>query len=120
MGGSVFVALMMNQFESDGFDSEGVSYGVDVDTTGVAFGGDFEFTPQLRAGVLFNIGSGDAKGKGQASTASSDFDFYGLSVYAGYNVDRFAVVADVSYTKIDNEVKAFITDETIKAELECY
>ncbi|MDY2798884.1 MAG: autotransporter outer membrane beta-barrel domain-containing protein [Anaerobiospirillum succiniciproducens] len=116
MGGSAFVAPMMNQFESDGFDSEGVSYGVDVDTTGVAFGGDFEFTPQLRAGVLFNIGSGDAKGKGQASTASSDFDFYGLSVYAGYNVDRFAVVADVSYTKIDNEVKAFITDETIKAD----
>ena len=65
--------------------------------------------------MLFNIGSGDAKGKGQASTASSDFDFYGLSVYAGYNVDRFAVVADVSYTKIDNEVKAFITDETIQA-----
>ena len=116
MGGSAFVAPMMNQFESDGFDSEGVSYGVDVDTTGVAFGGDFEFTPQLRAGVLFNIGSGDAKGKGQASTASSDFDFYGLSVYAGYNIDRFAVVADVSYTKIDNEVKAFITDETIKAD----
>lgn len=116
MGGSAFVAPMMNQFESDGFDSEGVSYGVDVDTTGVAFGGDFEFTPQLRAGVLFNIGSGDANGKGQASTASSDFDFYGLSVYAGYNVDRFAVVADVSYTKIDNEVKAFITDETIKAD----
>ena len=116
MGGSAFVAPMMNQFESDGFDSEGVSYGVDVDTTGVAFGGDFEFTPQIRAGVLFNIGSGDAKGKGQASTASSDFDFYGLSVYAGYNVDRFAVVADVSYTKIDNEVKAFITDETIKAD----
>lgn len=116
MGGSAFVAPMMNQFESDGFNSEGVSYGVDVDTTGVAFGGDFEFTPQLRAGVLFNIGSGDAKGKGQASTASSDFDFYGLSVYAGYNVDRFAVVADVSYTKIDNEVKAFITDETIKAD----
>lgn len=116
MGGSAFVAPMMNQFESDGFDSEGVSYGVDVDTTGVAFGGDFEFTPQLRAGVLFNIGSGDANGKGQASTASSDFDFYGLSVYAGYTVDRFAVVADVSYTKIDNEVKAFITDETIKAD----
>lgn len=116
MGGSAFVAPMMNQFESDGFDSEGVSYGVDVDTTGVAFGGDFEFTPQLRAGVLFNIGSGDANGKGQASTVSSDFDFYGLSVYAGYNVDRFAVVADVSYTKIDNEVKAFITDETIKAD----
>lgn len=116
MGGSAFVAPMMNQFESDGFDSEGVSYGVDVDTTGVAFGGDFEFTPQIRAGVLFNIGSGDANGKGQASTASSDFDFYGLSVYAGYTVDRFAVVADVSYTKIDNEVKAFITDETIKAD----
>lgn len=117
MGGSAFVATTMNQFESDGFDSEGVSYGVDVDTTGVAFGGDFEFTPEIRAGVLFNIGSGDAKGKGQASTASSDFDFYGLSVYAGYSVNRFAVVADVSYTNVDSEVKAFVTDETIKADL---
>lgn len=114
MGGSVYVAPFFSNSESDGFDSEGVSYGVDVDTNSVAIGADYEFTPQIRAGIMANLGTGSTEGKGQASSASTDFDFYSVAVYAGYTNDRLSVVGDLSYTMIDNEVKAFVTDSTLK------
>ena len=57
---------MYKSVDSDGFNAEGVSYGSDVDLAGVAFGTD-TVKSNMRFGAVFNIGSGDAEGKGQGN-----------------------------------------------------
>ena len=62
--GGVWLTPMYKSVDSDGFNAEGASYGADVDLYGVAFGTD-TVNGNMRFGAVFNIGSGDAEGKGQ-------------------------------------------------------
>ena len=64
--GGVWLTPMYKSVDSDGFNAEGVSYGSDVDLAGVAFGTD-TVNGNMRFGAVFNIGSGDAEGKGQGN-----------------------------------------------------
>ena len=61
--GGVWLTPMYKSVDSDGFNAEGASYGADVDLSGVAFGTD-TVNGNMRFGAVFNIGSGDAEGKG--------------------------------------------------------
>ena len=63
--------------DSDGFNAEGASYGADVDLAGVAFGTD-TVNGNMRFGAVFNIGSGDAEGKGNGNGLKDEFDYYGF------------------------------------------
>ena len=55
---------------------------------------------------MFNVGSGDADGNGVASGVSNEFDYYGFGVYGGYTMGALSVVADVTYTAVDNDFDA--------------
>ena len=105
-GGGVWVAPIYVSQDSDGFAVENKDYGVDIDLYGVALGGDYTLANGIRVGAFFNVGSGDADGNGQASGVSNDFDYYGVGLYAGYNVGQFSVVGDLSYTSVDSDVEA--------------
>ena len=105
-GGGVWVAPIYVSQDSDGFAVENKDYGVDIDLYGVALGGDYTLANGVRVGAFFNVGSGDADGNGQASGVSNDFDYYGVGLYAGYNVGQFSVVGDLSYTAVDSDVEA--------------
>ena len=108
MGGSIWLAPMYKNQDSDSFDAEGLSYGVDMDLYGVALGADFEFMPSLTAGIMFNVGSGSADGQGNAaaSSVSNDFDYYGISVYGNYKYDALSITADLGYTAVDSDIDA--------------
>ena len=105
-GAGLWVTPIYKNHDSDGFDAEGVDYGVDMDLYGVALGADYTLGNGLRIGAMFNIGSGDADGQGAGSLASNDFDYYGFGLYAGYTMGQFSVVGDVTYTAVDNDVEA--------------
>ena len=92
----------------DSFDSQGLDYGVDLNLYGVALGADFEFMLGLTAGVMFNVGSGDAYGQGNAAAnnTSNDFDYWGAALYGNYTYDALSMTADVSYTAVDNDLEA--------------
>ena len=108
MGAALWLAPMYKNQDSDSFDAEGLSYGVDMDLYGVALGADFEFMPGLNAGIMFNVGSGSADGQGSAAAeaVSNDFDYYGISVYGNYKYDALSITADLGYTAVDSDIDA--------------
>ena len=107
-GAALWLAPVYKTHDSDSFDSQGLDYGVDLNLYGVALGADFEFMPGLKAGVMFNVGSGDADGQGNAAAnnTSNDFDYWGAAIYGNYTYDALSVTADVSYTAVDNDLEA--------------
>ena len=105
-GSGLWVTPVYKSHESDGFDANGLGYGSDITLYGVALGGDVTLANGVRVGAMFNIGSGDADGQGAASVVSNDFDYFGGSIYAGYAIDNFSIVGDISYTTIDSNVEA--------------
>ena len=102
--GGVWLTPMYKSVDSDGFNAEGVSYGSDVDLAGVAFGTD-TVNGNMRFGAVFNIGSGDAEGKGQGNGLKDEFDYYGFGIYSAMGFGNFALVGDASMTVISHEVE---------------
>ena len=104
-GGAIWVTPVYKSADADGFNADNKSYGADVKLYGLALGADIEVAPNFKVGGMFNVGSGDADGQGLGSNVSNDFDYYGLGLYAGYNMDAFSLVADVTYTAVDNDIE---------------
>ena len=104
-GGAIWVTPVYKSAESDGFAADNKSYGADVKLYGLALGADIEVAPNFKVGGMFNVGSGDADGQDLGANVSNDFDYYGLGLYAGYSMDAFSLVADVTYTAVDNDIE---------------
>ena len=102
--GGVWLTPMYKSVDSDGFNSQGASYGSDVDLSGVAFGAD-TVNGNMRFGAVFNIGSGDAEGKGNGNGLKDEFDYYGFGIYSAMGFGNFALVGDASMTVISHEVE---------------
>ena len=102
--GGVWLTPMYKSVDSDGFNAEGASYGADVDLSGVAFGAD-SVNGNMRFGAVFNIGSGDADGKGNGNGLKDEFDYYGFGIYSAMGFGNFALVGDASMTVISHEVE---------------
>ena len=117
-GAALWLAPVYKTSDSDGFDAQGVDYGVNVDLYGVALGADFTLANGMTFGAMFNVGSGEVDGEGAASPVTNDFDYYGFGAYAGYTVGQFSVVGDVSYTVADNEVEASTSVDHIGATMD--
>ena len=102
--GGVWLTPMYKSVDSDGFNAQGASYGSDVDLSGVAFGAD-TVNGNMRFGAVFNIGSGDAEGKGNGNGLKDDFDYYGFGIYSAMGFGNFALVGDASMTVISYDVE---------------
>ena len=102
--GGVWLTPMYKSVDSDGFNAEGASYGSDVDLAGVAFGTD-TVNGNMRFGAVFNIGSGDAEGKGNGNGLKDEFDYYGFGIYSAMGFGNFALVGDASMSVISHEVE---------------
>ncbi|MDY2799530.1 MAG: autotransporter outer membrane beta-barrel domain-containing protein, partial [Anaerobiospirillum succiniciproducens] len=102
--GGVWLTPMYKSVDADGFNAEGASYGSEVDLGGVAFGAD-TVNGNMRFGAVFNIGSGDAEGKGNGNGLKDEFDYYGFGIYSAMGFGNFALVGDASMTVISHEVE---------------
>ncbi|WP_027938997.1 beta strand repeat-containing protein [Anaerobiospirillum succiniciproducens] len=102
--GGVWLTPMYKSMDSDGFNAQGASYGSDVDLSGVAFGAD-TVNGNMRFGAVFNIGSGDADGKGNGNGLKDEFDYYGFGIYSAMGFGNFALVGDASMTVISHDVE---------------
>ena len=105
-GAGLWLTPIYKNSDSDGFEADGLSYGADVDLYGVSLGGDYTLANGLRIGAMFNVGSGEADGQGDASNVTNDFNYYGFGLYAGYSMGDFSIVGDVSYSVVDSDVDA--------------
>ncbi|WP_027939996.1 autotransporter outer membrane beta-barrel domain-containing protein [Anaerobiospirillum succiniciproducens] len=102
--GGVWLTPAYKNVDADGFDAQGATYGADVDLTGVTFGAD-TVSGNMRFGAAFNIGSGDADGKGQGNGLKDEFDYYGVGIYSVMGFGSLALVGDASFNVISHEVK---------------
>ena len=102
--GGVWLTPMYKSMDADGFNAEGASYGSDVDAAGVAFGAD-SVNGNMRFGAVFNIGSGDAEGKGNGNGLKDEFDYYGFGIYSAMGFGNFALVGDASMTVVSHDVQ---------------
>ena len=102
--GGVWLTPMYKSVDSEGFNAQGASYGSDVDLSGVAFGAD-TVNGNMRFGAVFNIGSGDAEGKGNGNGLKDEFDYYGFGIYSAMGFGNFDLVGDASMTVISHEVE---------------
>ncbi len=103
--GGVWLTPMYKSVDADGFNAEGASYGADVDLAGVAFGAD-TVNGNMRFGAVFNIGSGDADGKGNGNGLKDEFDYYGFGIYSVMGFGQLSLVGDASLNVISHEVEA--------------
>ena len=104
--GGVWVTPMYKNVDADGFNAEGATYGADIDLAGVAFGAD-TVNGNMRFGAVFNIGSGDADGKGNGSGLKNEFDYYGFGIYSAMGFGNFSLVGDASLTVISHDVEGY-------------
>ena len=102
--GGVWLTPMYKSMDADGFNAQGVSYGSDVDPAGVAFGAD-TVNGNMRFGAVFNIGSGDAEGKGQGNGLKDEFDYYGFGIYSAMGFGNLALIGDASMTVVSHDVQ---------------
>ena len=91
-GATLWLAPVYKSADSDGFEAQGVDYGVNVDLYGVALGADYTLGNGVTFGAMFNVGSGDIDGEGAAAAVSNDFDYYGF----GISVDKIGAKMDSS------------------------
>ena len=117
-GAALWLAPVYKSSDSDGFEAQGVDYGVNVDLYGVALGADYTLANGITFGAMFNVGSGEVDGEGAASSTSNDFDYYGFGLYAGYTMGQFSVVGDVSYTSVDNDLEGNTSVDRIGASMD--
>ncbi len=99
---------IMPLFQStNGFGMEAGNFDYDFSGSlgGVALGADYTFENSLRAGLLFNIGGGYARGGGDFNTVANNMNFWGIGAYAGFNMNNFGLTADVNYTSTYNKLK---------------
>lgn len=106
VGGAVWLSPVYKNVKADTFESDGKESGADVKLTGIALGGDVTTANNIRLGVMFNLGYGDTDGNNLGSSVENDFDYYGFGAYAGYSFGNFAVAADATYAKVDNDLSA--------------
>ena len=103
-GFGIWLSPMVKVANSNGFESDGLSYGNKVRLADFAIGADYTFTNGSRAGAYFHTGNGKSTGKGLASHTDGDLKYYGAGLYGKYSYNDFSLLADVSYNKITDDV----------------
>ena len=103
-GFGIWLSPMVKVANSNGFESDGLSYGNKVRLADFAIGADYTFTNGSRAGAYFHTGNGKSTGKGLASHTDGDLKYYGAGLYGKYSYNNFSLLADVSYNKITDDV----------------
>ena len=103
-GLGIWLSPMVKVANSNGFESDGLSYGNKVRLADFAIGADYTFTNGSRAGAYFHTGNGKSTGKGLATHTDGDLKYYGAGLYGKYVYNKFSLLGDVSYNKITDDV----------------
>lgn len=104
-GFGIWATPLFRSSELKNQNVEGFKYGVDSKLYGGAIGADMT-NGNLRYGLAFNVGSGDADTKGgDLYHTENDFDFWGFTAYSGWRYDNFGLSGEFGYTNMSNDIK---------------
>lgn len=104
-GSALWMTPMYRSYNANDLSAQGREYGTDLEVFGVVMGLDFTPMSKWRTGLMWNIGEGQADGKDVAKGINNDFDFFGLGLYTGVQLnEKFSLNADVSYINVNNKL----------------
>lgn len=103
-GFGIWLSPMVKVANSNGFESDGLSYGNKVRLADFAIGADYTFTNGSRTGAYFHTGNGKSTGKGLATHTDGELKYYGAGLYGKFVYNKFSLVGDFSYNKITDDV----------------
>ncbi|MDO5532324.1 autotransporter outer membrane beta-barrel domain-containing protein [Sutterella sp.] len=115
-GTVAWVTPVYSKTKTDGFDAGAFTTGVDAEMYGVAVGVDWAAGDNTRFGLAFHAGTGDIDSTGSLEKTSTDYDFYGFTVYGGREAGNWTFVGDVSFGYIDGEATQNNTAGAITAD----
>ncbi len=76
---------------------------------GIAFGADMQAGElaggKVRAGIALNGGGGKSDTRGTATSTENSYNFGGISLYSGWNLNNLNVMASLGYSIGDHDVK---------------
>lgn len=82
------------------------SFGLDIDLGGIVVGADRSFGNGAHIGLAGTAGKGKSKSRGgDYSKTKNDVDFYGVSLYGGYDTEKWNVLGNFSYTHFRNDLR---------------
>lgn len=116
-GIQVWVSPVYRHRDATALQFNNSSYGADINLYGLAVGTDYTFERAFSIGMVFNMGAGDATGKGASQGISNDFDYYGGAFYGGCKFDNFSLLGDITYTKVDNQFDSVADFEHVTASM---
>lgn len=104
MGSSrLWVSPLYQRQSAEKLQSEGISYGADVDVSGALLGLEHSFVPGFAVGLAAGAGTGSADGSDSGKGPTTDFDWYGAGLYTSVHYGAFRLGADVSYTEVSSD-----------------
>ena len=76
---------------------------------GIAFGADTQIGEvaggKVRAGIALNGGGGKSETRGTATSTENSYNFGGINLYSGWNLNNLNVMASLGYSIGDHDVK---------------
>ena len=118
LGLALWIAPLWSNQTGFGMEAGNLDYGYSANIGGISLGADYTWANNIRAGLMFNIGSGYAESSGDLSETTNSMTFWGLGAYGGWEYENFAVMADVSYTSTWNSVNQDVDSRMKMSDLE--
>lgn len=107
---SVWANAVYKNTESDSFETQGATYGADLDLTSLVIGADYGIAEGSKIGAYASFGTGDVDGKGAGHNVKNDVDTYGFGIYGSTKLaSGVSILSDVGYTVAQNEFKGIVS-----------
>ncbi len=103
-GFAIWATPLYSHTYTSGFESGVFQSGYTSDLGGISLGTDYTFQNKYRVGLAINAGSGYSASNGDFNQTTNNFDFFGLSFYSAAYWDNFAIIGDMGYTRVDNDI----------------
>lgn len=107
-GLDVWMQVLYGARTTRDFGAGSLDFGYDTDFSGVILGSDYSFelgSGTGRLGLALNVGNGNTRSHGDFNTTENDFDFWGISLYGGWNCNNVNLIADLGYSAAENELE---------------
>ncbi|MCF7672083.1 autotransporter outer membrane beta-barrel domain-containing protein [Bacillus subtilis] len=108
---------------TNSFDFGSINGKVKTDYVGLMIGSDYTFQERFYGGDVHfgaagNFGEGNSNTRFNGSPTRNKFNYWGGSVYGGWNSDTINLIADLSYSKIRHDVAQSVPSELEFSDLE--
>ncbi|GEM_PF-3870761 len=121
LGTGLWVKVEGGKYQQDGLKLVGnMEAGYDTNTYGFTFGADTQVQPKLRLGAAISYLDGSADAKGDALSASNDYQTFGIQGYGAYDLtDTMRLVGSMGWFHSKNDMTQTIARANVaKAEAE--